>query len=72
MESLKNVKNRNHLYNRRNQEEDYCTGERKLGRIMDIEYTWIKAHAGHYGNELADKLPLETMAHAATKYQKVK
>jgi hypothetical protein len=24
-----------------------------------IEYTWIKAHAGHYGKELADKLAKE-------------
>jgi len=71
MESLKNMKNRNHLYNRRYQVEDCCTGEKKLGRIMDVEYTWIKAHAGHYGNELADKLAKEAARNNGTCYNKI-
>jgi len=34
---------------------------------------WLKAHAGHSGNELADKLakggPLKTAKYAITKYK---
>jgi len=40
----------------------------------NIEYTWIKAHAGHYGNELADKLAKEATRKSDICYncQKVK
>jgi len=42
---------------------------------LNIEYTWIKAHARHYGNELADKLAKKGARNSDTcynKYQKVK
>ena len=37
----------------------------------NIEYTWIKAQAGHYGNEFADKLTKETARNSDTCYNKI-
>jgi ribonuclease HI len=36
-----------------------------------IEYTWIKSHAGHYGNELADKLAKEAARNREICYNKI-
>ena len=36
------------------------------------EYTWIKAHAGHDGNELADKLAKETTRDSELCYNKIR
>jgi ribonuclease HI len=36
-----------------------------------IEYTWIKAHAGNYGNELADKLAKEAARNSDICYNKI-
>jgi ribonuclease HI len=54
LQSLKNTKNRNYLI------EEI----RKKAIVFEkcnwtIIFTWIKAHAGNYGNELADKLVKE-------------
>jgi ribonuclease HI len=38
---------------------------------MDIEYTWIKAHAGHYGKDLADKLAKYAARNNDTCYNKI-
>jgi ribonuclease HI len=35
-----------------------------------IEYTWIKAHAGHEQNKLADKLAKETTRDSEIRYSK--
>jgi len=47
----KNKKNRNHLIEEIRKKSITLEKEN-----WNIENTWIKAHAGHYGNELADKL----------------
>jgi len=36
----------------------------------NIEYTWIKAHAGHYGKELPDKLAKEATRNSDICYNK--
>jgi len=36
-----------------------------------IEFTWIKVHAGHSGNELADKLAKETTTNSEIYYNKI-
>ena len=47
LDSLKNIKNRNYLIE--------AIRKKTIGLEAEnwyIEYTWIKAHAGHEGNEL--------------------
>ena len=36
-----------------------------------IEFTWIKAHAGHRGKELADKLAKEASTNSEICYNKI-
>ena len=54
MHSLKNKKNRNHLIEEIRKKT--ITLEKDN---WNIQYTWLKAHAGHYGKELAYKLAKE-------------
>jgi len=66
LSALKNPKNRTHLI------EEI----RKKTTILEkedwfIEFTWIKAHAGHNGNELADKLAKEATQNNEICYNKI-
>jgi hypothetical protein len=54
LQYLKNTKNHNYLI-----EEIRKTAFALDKRNWTITFTWIKAHAGIYGNELADKLAKE-------------
>ena len=54
--SLKNAKNRKHLIEEIRRKTNDLEKENWL-----IDFTWIKAHAGHSGNELADKLAKEAI-----------
>ena len=69
LDSLKNNKNRNHLMEEIREKTIILEKEN-----WNIEYTWIKGHAGHYGNELANsqRRQLETVTYATINYQKVK
>jgi len=66
MESLKNRKNRNHVIEEIRKKTIALEKEN-----WDIEYTWIKAHAGHYGNELADKLAKKAARNSDICYNKI-
>jgi ribonuclease HI len=66
MESLKNRKNRNHLIEEIRKKTIALEKEK-----WDIENTWIKAHAGHYGNELADKLAKKAARNSDICYNKI-
>jgi len=54
LDSLKNKKNQNYLIEEIRKKTTTMEKENWI-----TEYTWIKGHAGHYGNELADKLAKE-------------
>jgi ribonuclease HI len=66
LESLKNRKNRNHLIEEIRKKTTALEKE-----SWDVEYTWIKTHAGHYGNELADKLAKEAARNSDICYNKI-
>ena len=57
LESLKNLKNHKYLVEKIRKKVIEMENQ-----IRKIEFNWIKAHAGHHGNELAD----ETAKEAAT------
>ena len=65
LDSLTNKKNRNHLI----EEIRKKTITLEKGN-WNREYTWIKAHAGHHGNELADKLAKEATRNSDICYNK--
>ena len=54
LQSLKNPKNHEHLI-----DEIRKTAISVEKQNWHITLTWIRAHIGHYGNELADKLAKE-------------
>ena len=54
LQSLKNPKNHKHLIN-----EIRKTALSMEKQNCHITFTWIRAHVGHHGNELADKLAKE-------------
>jgi hypothetical protein len=66
LESLKNMTNRKHLIEVVRKKTIALEKEN-----WNIEYTWIKAHTGHYGNELADKFAKEAARNSATCYNKI-
>jgi ribonuclease HI len=65
LESLKNTKNRNHLIESIRKQTIALEKEN-----WNIEYAWIKAHAGNDGNELADKLAKEATRNSDIYYDR--
>jgi len=65
LDSLKNNKNLTHLIEEIRKKTITLEKEN-----CKIEYTWIKAHAGHYVNELADKLAKEATRNSDICYNK--
>jgi ribonuclease HI len=66
LESLKNMKNRNYLI-----EE---ISEKTIALELEnwtIAFAWIKAHTGHYGKELADKLANEAARNSDICFNKI-
>ena len=66
LSSLKNTKNRKHLIEEIRKKTTALKKEN-----LHIEFTWIKAHAGHSGNELADKLVKEAIKNREICFNKI-
>jgi ribonuclease HI len=66
LQSLKNPKNHKHLI-----DEIRRTATSLAKHNWLITFTWIRAHAGHYGNELADKLAKEAARRDAITYNRI-
>ena len=66
LDALKNKKNRNHFIEEIRKKTITLQKEN-----WNIEYTWIKAHAGHHGNELADKFAKEATRNSDICYNKI-
>ena len=64
--SLKNAKNRKHLIEEIRRKANDLEKEN-----WHIDFTWIKAHAGNSGNELADKLAKEAIKNSEICYNKI-
>jgi len=66
LSSLKNTKNRKHLIQEIRKKTTALENEN-----WRIEFTWIKAHAGHRRNELADKLAKEAAKNREICFNKI-
>jgi ribonuclease HI len=66
LQSLKNMKNRNHLI-----EEIRKMAIALEKENWNTEYSWIKAHAGNHGNELADRLAKEAATNSDICYNRI-
>jgi len=66
LQSLKNPKNHRHLI------DEIRKNTLTLGKHnWQITFTWIKAHVGHQGNELADKLAKEAAGEEMITYNRI-
>ena len=63
--SFKNKKNRNNLIEETRKKTITLEKEN-----WNMEYTWIKTHSGHYGNELTDKLAKDATRNSNICYNK--
>ena len=66
LESLKNTKNRNHLIEEIRKKTIALEKEN-----WNIEYAWIKAHAGNHRNELADRIAKEAARNSDICYNRI-
>jgi len=66
LESLKSTKNRNHLIEEIRKKTIVLEKEN-----WNIEYVWIKAHAGNYVNELAERLAKEAARNSDICYNRI-
>ena len=66
LESPQNKKNRNNLIEEIRKKTTALEKEN-----WTIEYTWIKAHAGNYANELADRLTKEATGNSDIWYNRI-
>ena len=66
LQSLKNPKNHKHLI-----DEIRKKAISLAKHNWHITFTWIRAHVGHYGNELADKLAKEAAGKDAVSYNSI-
>jgi len=66
LSSLKNTKNRKHLIEEISKKTTALENEN-----WHTQSTWIKAHAGHRGNELADKLAKEAAKNMEICFNKI-
>ena len=66
LQSLKNPKNHKHLI-----DEIRKKAISLAKHNWHITFTWIRAHVGHYGNELADKLAKEAAGKDAISYNRI-
>jgi len=64
--SLKNAKNRKYLIEEIRRKTTELEKEN-----WRIDFTWIKAHTGHSGNELADKLAKEAIKNSEVCYNTI-
>ena len=49
----------------------FCTNNQKYkGKNWTIEFKWVKAHAGIYGNEIADRLAKEATQNCYVTYSR--
>jgi len=66
LQSLKNMKNRNYLIEEIRKKTFALEKEN-----WNIDYTWIKAHAGNRGNELTDRLAKEAARNSDICYNRI-